>query len=77
MIDGAFPQAVQTRLLAAVGAELRAARPLRHRRRRELRPGSIGPIARALGGASLPLFDRYLLDQHTLSGVGSRRPTER
>ena len=41
-----------------------------------LRPGSIGPVARALGGASLPLFDRYLIDQHTLSGVGNRRPRE-
>ena len=41
-----------------------------------LRPGSIGPVARALGGASLPLFDRYLVDQHTLSGVGNRRPGE-
>jgi len=36
----------------------------------ELRAGSIGPVARALGGASLPLFDRYLLDQHTLAGRG-------
>jgi hypothetical protein len=37
-------------------------------------PGSIGPIARALGGASLPLFDRYLVDQHTLAGAGIPRP---
>ena len=43
-----------------------------------LRAGSIGPIARALGGASLPLFDRYLLDQHTLAGPGpARAPEER
>jgi hypothetical protein len=38
-----------------------------------LLPGSIGPIARALGGASLPLFDRYLIDQRAMSG-GIRRP---
>ncbi len=38
-----------------------------------LRPGSIGPIARALGGASLPLFDRYLVDPRS---VGLRSPGE-
>lgn len=29
--------------------------------------GTIGPIARALGAASLPLFDKYLIDQKTLA----------
>ncbi|HET7413930.1 MAG TPA: ROK family transcriptional regulator [Pararhizobium sp.] len=29
--------------------------------------GTIGPIARALGAASLPLFDKYLIDQKTLT----------
>lgn len=33
--------------------------------RPDLRPGTIGPIARALGGASLPLFERYLIGKHT------------
>ena len=28
--------------------------------------GTIGPEARALGAASLPLFNRYLLDQNVL-----------
>ena len=69
VIDGAFPQAVQTRLLAAVDAELRQL-DLSGINPPELRPGTIGPVARALGGASLPLFDRYLLDQHTLAGRG-------
>ena len=69
MIDGAFPQAVQARLLAAVDAELRQL-DLSGIDPPELRPGTIGPVARALGGASLPLFDRYLLDQHTLAGRG-------
>ncbi len=69
VIDGAFPQAVQTRLLAAVDAELRQL-DLSGIDPPELRPGTIGPVARALGGASLPLFDRYLLDQHTLAGRG-------
>ena len=69
LIDGAFPQAVQTRLLTAVDAELRRL-DLSGIDPPELRPGTIGPVARALGGASLPLFDRYLLDQHTLAGRG-------
>jgi predicted NBD/HSP70 family sugar kinase len=69
VIDGAFPRAVQARLLAAIGAELRQL-DLSGIDAPELRPGSIGPLARALGGASLPLFDRYLLDQHTLAARG-------
>ncbi len=31
-----------------------------------LEEGGIGPAARALGGASLPLFERFLIDQNTL-----------
>ena len=73
VIDGAFPAAVQARLLAGVAAEL-ARLDLSGIVAPELRAGSIGPIARALGGASLPLFDRYLVDQHTLAGAGHRRP---
>lgn len=74
VIDGAFPAAVRERLIAEVAGEL-ARLDLSGIDPPALRPGSIGPIARALGGASLPLFDRYLVDQHTLAGV-SRRPTE-
>ena len=73
VIDGAFPAAVQARLLAGVAAEL-ARLDLSGIVAPELRAGRIGPIARALGGASLPLFDRYLVDQHTLAGAGHRRP---
>jgi len=69
VIDGAFPEGVRARLLAGVAAELRQL-DLSGIAPPQLRPGSIGPVARALGGASLPLFDRYLLDQHTLAGRG-------
>jgi predicted NBD/HSP70 family sugar kinase len=72
VVDGAFPPAVQARLVAAVGTEL-ARLDLSGIHPPTLRAGSIGPIARALGGASLPLFDRYLVDQHTLAGVGRDR----
>lgn len=73
VIDGAFPDEVRSRLIAAVQREL-GLLDLSGIEPPRLRAGSIGSIARALGGASLPLFDRYLVDQHTLSGVGSRRP---
>ncbi len=73
VIDGAFPAAVQARLLDGIAAEL-ARLDLSGIVAPQLRAGSIGPIARALGGASLPLFDRYLVDQHTLAGAGHRRP---
>jgi predicted NBD/HSP70 family sugar kinase len=65
MIDGGFPAAIRDRLVTAVGDEFRRidtqgiALP-------RLEQGQIGPVARALGGASLPLFDRFLIDQNTL-----------
>ena len=68
LIDGSFP----------AGSAARACSPRPERRCArstspgieppELRAGALGPIARALGGASLPLFDRYLVDQHALAG---------
>jgi predicted NBD/HSP70 family sugar kinase len=70
LIDGAFPDAVKARLVAAVGAAL-ADLDLSGIDRPELRPGGLGPIARALGGASLPLFERYLLDPR---GLGASLP---
>jgi predicted NBD/HSP70 family sugar kinase len=61
LIDGAFPAEVQGRLIAAVGTAL-GALDLSGIEPPELRPGALGPLARAIGGASLPLFDRYLVD---------------
>jgi predicted NBD/HSP70 family sugar kinase len=70
LVDGSFPAAVQARLLEAVAAamarlDLSGVEPPR------LRAGALGAIARALGGASLPLFDRYLVDQHALAAQGA------
>ena len=74
VIDGAFPERVCQRIVVGVAEELRRL-DLSGIVAPALRAGSIGPIARALGGASLPLFDRYLLDQHTLAGpVALQRP---
>ncbi len=77
VIDGAVPPRVRTRLLAAV-AEALDRLDLPGITAPVLRPGSIGAIARALGGASLPLFDRYLLDQNAIAGPGKvARPRQR
>ena len=72
IIDGAFPAGVRERLLAATGDALRRL-ALPGITPPALRGGTIGPVARALGGASLPLFDRYLLDQHAVAGPGPHR----
>ena len=66
LIDGAFPEPIKARMLAAVAEEL-GRLDLSGVEPPQLRPGGLGPISRALGGASLPLFDRYLLDQHALA----------
>lgn len=72
VIDGAFPPQVRDRLIARVRGEMRRL-DLSGIDPPELRAGTIGPIARALGGASLPLFDRYLVQQIALAG-SMRRP---
>lgn len=65
MIDGGFPAEIRRRLVERVGEQIERldsqgiAIP-------RLEEGTMGALARALGGASLPLFDRYLIDQNTL-----------
>jgi predicted NBD/HSP70 family sugar kinase len=65
MIDGGFPAGIRQRLVAMVDDAIGRIDcqgivvP-------RLEEGTIGPVARALGGASLPLSDRYLIDQNTL-----------
>ena len=72
IIDGAFPAAVHARLLDGNRHRTRPRSILSGIVAPDIRPGSVGAVARALGGASLPLFDRFLVDQHTL--VELRRP---
>ena len=72
VVDGAFPRRVQERLVHAIEAELRRL-DLSGIEPPQLRLGTIGPIARALGGASLPLFDRYLVDLRMPAGAGYGR----
>lgn len=75
VIDGAFPAAVRDALVHQAGVELHRL-DLSGIDPPELRAGTIGPIARALGGASLPLFDRYIVDQHTLATAAVPRIPE-
>lgn len=58
IIDGPFPRPVHENLLAAVKRHL-AALPSVGITRPAILRGSIGPLSRALGGASLPLFDVF------------------
>lgn len=72
VIDGALPRPVLDRLIRRItqemhGLDLSGIAPP------QILPGSLGPVARALGGASFPLFDRYLLDMHAISGTSRLR----
>ena len=65
MIDGGFPDWVRARLVAATREAL-TLHDLQGVLVPEIMEGSVGSQARAIGGASLPLFSRYLLDQNVL-----------
>jgi predicted NBD/HSP70 family sugar kinase len=61
IIDGAFPVSVRARLVVATRAAL-GRLDLQGIIAPEVVEGTTGSMARAIGGASLPLFDSYLLD---------------
>ncbi|MQW12147.1 ROK family protein [Sinorhizobium meliloti] len=65
VIDGGFPPWVRARLLAATRKALQTL-DLQGVTVPELVEGTVGSHARAIGGASLPLFSRYLLDTNVL-----------
>ncbi|TMV81897.1 ROK family protein, partial [Thioclava sp. BHET1] len=69
LIDGWMPDPVRARLVAATATRLSQA----DRTGIELpqiHPGSIGSRARQLGAASIPLSQRYLVDQNALLTLG-------
>ncbi len=74
VIDGAFPVPLKTRLIDEISKRLDVL-DLSGIERPRLYPGSIGSIARALGGASLPLFDRYLVEARNQQ-PDFRRPSD-
>lgn len=65
IVDGAFPAAIRERLRARIARGLDAL-DLSGIDPPALLCGSLGPLARALGGASLPLFETFLVDESAL-----------
>lgn len=65
IIDGGFPAAVRTRVVDQIKSEI-GRLDLRGIDIPQICEGSIGTRSRAIGGASLPLFARYLADQNVL-----------
>lgn len=65
IIDGGFPHWVRARLVAATVEEV-GKLDLQGIVLPEIVEGMVGPHARAVGGASLPIFARYLTDHNVL-----------
>lgn len=65
IIDGGFPEWVRKRVVEATSKALDRL-DLRGIVMPQVLEGSVGANARAIGGASLPLFNRYLLDFNTV-----------
>ena len=65
VIDGGFPGWVRERVVAAT-VKAAAELDLQGVVMPEIIEGAVGAQARAIGGASLPLFARYLIDQNVL-----------
>lgn len=63
VIDGGMPETIRARLVEATRRALLELN-LEGLDVPEIGAGSIGPNARALGAACLPLFDKYLIDQN-------------
>lgn len=62
LIDGSFPENIRAEIVARARHHL-AALPLPGVTLPDLREGTVGSDARALGAASLPLSDRFLVDR--------------
>ncbi|MBB4538935.1 putative NBD/HSP70 family sugar kinase [Rhizobium etli] len=65
VIDGGFPHWVRSRVVQATIDEA-AKLDLQGVVMPEIIEGAVGAQARAIGGASLPIFARYLTDQNVL-----------
>ncbi|MFK0385427.1 MULTISPECIES: ROK family transcriptional regulator [Rhizobium/Agrobacterium group] len=65
IIDGGFPDWVRKRIVVATQLAL-GLHDLQGVMIPEIIEGEVGSQARAVGGASLPLFSRYLIDQNVL-----------
>ncbi len=65
VIDGGFPGWVRERVVRATARAV-SALDLQGVVLPEIIEGAVGAQARAIGGASLPIFARYLIDQNVL-----------
>ena len=65
VIDGGFPGWVRERLVKATQEEIGKLN-LQGIQYPDIVAGEVGAQARAIGGASLPIFSRYLIDQSVL-----------
>jgi predicted NBD/HSP70 family sugar kinase len=67
IIDGGLPAEIREKIVTATRAHVTHF-DLRGLQRPEILPGTVGALARALGAASLPLFDKYLIDRNAQLG---------
>ena len=65
VVDGWMPEALRTRLVARI-ADALAALDFTGLAMPEVRAGTVGPNARTLGAAAIPLSQRYMLDPAAL-----------
>jgi predicted NBD/HSP70 family sugar kinase len=70
IIDGGFPPAIRRRIVEATRAAL-GALDLQGIAAPAIVEGEVGQNARAIGGASLPLLDRYILDPMSFAKVSA------
>lgn len=63
VIDGNFPPGIRDRLVAATSRDL-TRQDIRGVALPALRAGSVGPNARAIGAAALPIISQYFLNTH-------------
>ena len=67
IIDGGLPVEVREKIVAATRQDV-SQYDLRGLEVPKILPGTVGHLARALGAASLPLFDKYLIDRNARLG---------
>jgi len=67
IIDGGLPVDVRAKIVGATRQEV-SHYDLRGLEVPSILPGTVGHLARALGAASLPLFDKYLIDRNARLG---------
>lgn len=68
IIDGGVPAQIRDKIVEATRAEI-STFDLRGLVVPAIQPGTVGHLARALGAASLPLFDKFLIDRNARLGT--------